>query len=288
MSGQNGQGQGQSPLNPALAKYFNSQSPAIVPRLAISLEATDKCGKTHWALHTAPDPICVVSNDPGTEAIVRKARAAGKTIYHRHLEIPTPPPESKARTTINVKDWDEWRTTWTLVKEMEEAVIADKSIRTYVTDTETERWHLAELAYFGKLQGNANPDVRTKLNADYQQAFWRMYNSRPDLNMILIHKQGKEYKKGPDGKSADWTGQYEIKGFSGIGFMVDMSLRMGWNATLKSFYVEVPGHKTMRHGDPFTLSGKQWWSKDGDYDFGYIAMEVWPETEDRPEVWGLV
>jgi hypothetical protein len=275
-------------MSPALAKYFESKSTgAIVPRLAISVEAMDKCGKTHWALHTAPDPICIISNDPGTEAIVHKARAAGKVIYHRHMEVPTPPPESKARTTINQTSWDEWKKSWEMVKEIEAAVIADTSIRTYVTDTETEKWHLAELAYFGKLQGNQNQDVRTKLNADYCQTFWRMYNTRRDLNMILIHKQGKEYKKGADGK-ADWSGGYEIKGYSGIGFMVDASLRLGWNPTLKSFYVEVPSHKTIRYGDPFTLSGKQWWSNNGDYGFGYVAMEMWPETEERPEVWGLI
>lgn len=266
--------------------FTTTPTSRLIPRLALSLEALDKCGKTHWALMTAPDPIAVVTNDPGTDIIIAKARAAGRKIHKMDLHFPPPPPDSKAHATISQTDWKGWQEAWSKRREAVDAIIAEKSIRTLVDDTETEVWHLAELAYFGKAQGNQNADVRTKLNADYCQQFWKLYNSRPDLNIVLIHKCGKEYKKGSDGK-AEWSGGYELKGYNMIGYLVDASLRMGWNSTAKDFYITVPDNKAIRYGDPFELSGKTWWARSEEYGFGYIAMEMWPETMDTPEYWGL-
>jgi hypothetical protein len=273
-------------VTPTFNSHFSSASALRVPRLAVSLEATDKCGKTYWALMTAPDPVCVISNDIGTASIVALARKAGRRIYTMDLSVPPPPPNVKSHTAINQADWDEWKKAWDKHKSAVDAIIAEKSIRTLVDDTETEVWHLAELAYFGKLQGNQNLDVRTKLNADYQRVFWKLYNERPDLNIILIHKQGKEYKKEGAGKQADWTGGYEIKGYSGIGFLVDASLIMKWDTIRKDFCIRF-ADKAMRYGNPFELVGKSWYSRDEDYGFGYIAMEVFPETQETPEYWGL-
>jgi hypothetical protein len=272
--------------------FASSTTSHIPPRLALSIEGNDKCGKSYWAIMTAPDPIAVITNDPGTLAVVELARRAGKKIHTMPLHFPPPPPSVKRAADINRAEWVEWVTAWDLHRKAMDAIIANKEIRTLVKDTETEVWHLAELSYFGKLQGNQNADVRTKLNADYQQLFWHVYNSRPDLNIILIHKCGKEYKREPqaDGTvKADWTGSYERKGYSGIGFLVDAALCIAWDQTKRDFRLWIPEGRAVRYGSPFELIGKSWYAKDEDnpYGFGWIAMEMWPQTQVNPGYWGL-
>ena len=243
-------------------------------------------GKTYWALMTAPDPIAVIYNDTGTESAIQKARAAGRKIFALQQTF-APPPSNKDAASINKAEWNKWAEGWIQHKAHVESVLAEKGIRTLVKDTETEYWHLAELAYFGKIMGNANPDVRTKLNADYCQFFWHMYHSRPDLNVILIHKSGKVYSKKQGDKPAEFTGAYELKGNSGLGYLIDIPLLVQWDIIKRDFYIQIVDGKTPRYGDPYELVGKRWYARDGDYGFGFLAMEVFPETQMAPEYWGL-
>ena len=69
---------------PTFSSLFKPASDiALPPRLAISLDALDKCGKSHWAIHTMPDlgaGIAIAMTDEGTLHVINKARAAGRKI----------------------------------------------------------------------------------------------------------------------------------------------------------------------------------------------------------------
>jgi hypothetical protein len=269
------------------------QATKTIPRLAVSLEAMDKCGKSHWALHTSPDPIAhVVIND--NILVYQKAVAAGKRIHLMELKYPEPNPAVKAAADIDQKEHQAWILEWVRFKKGMAAVIADKTIRTVVWDTATELWHLAELAHFGKLSGNARIDKRTLLNNDYSAQFWNLYKQRPDLNIILIHRHKKQYvplvdaggKVMTDDKGnakTEWNGKYERSGYNMTGFNVDMTLQCGWDGNKRSFYTRIDSAQATRFGS--NLTGVTWYGEDSG--FANLAMEVFPETQETPEYWGV-
>lgn len=271
-----------------LSRLFTTPESLIqkeIPRLAISLEALDKCGKTHWALFTAPDPICLVTNDPGTAHVLKKARTAAdargprKIPHVMELSYTAPDPSIIKSADIDKADWAVWQKEWARFKAGQAALLRDKTIRTVIWDQGTDMWNLCMLAHFGKIR--AIPQYsRTECNADYSGVFWDLYKGRPDLNMILIHQIGKEYKPNSKGES-DWTGKYEHKGFNKTGYQVDMVVRSGWDGVRKSFYTEIA--QPTRFG--FDMTGKRWYGEESG--FGLLAVEVFPETVLTPEMWGL-
>src|SRR5207244_3234948 len=97
---------------------------------------------------------------------------------------------------VDKMEHQNWYNAWDKLKKAHQAIIANPSIRTLVWDTATEVKNLCELAHFGKLRGNARLDIRGTMNADFTKLFWDLYNKRPDLNMLFIHKVGKQYVKG--------------------------------------------------------------------------------------------
>jgi hypothetical protein len=271
----------------------DSDIPKSKPRLAVSIEALDKAGKTHWALMTAPDPIALVTNDPGTQVVVEKARAAGRTIHQLVLNYQGPTKLTKAKEDINKSEWDQWVVIWNKYNAFVNAVIRDRSCRTWVTDTETDIWHLAELSYFGKLAGNSSMDLRPKLNYAYTELFWNLYRGRPDLNMILIHRLKKKYVK-KEGKNpdapADWNGEYETDGYGRVAFAVDLTLRAEWDPNVRDFVTYFDPKKAFRYYGPDNahILNKRWFGQDPNDPsaFWNLGMEVFPNTVDTPEVWG--
>ena len=278
-----------------LSSYFSTptQAPKTIPRLAVSIDALDKCGKSHWALYTPPDPIAlVVAND--NIHVYQKAVKDGRRIHLMQLEYPSPDPAIMAASQVDKGEHAAQIKEWLRFKSGMNAVKADRSIRTVVWDTATELWHLAELAHFGKLRGNARIDVRTELNADFTKVFWSLYKDRPDLNIILIHRAKKQYEpeldaaghKLKDNKGNDkteWNGKYERAGFGNIGFAVDLSLQAGWDGTKKSFYTRIDPNQATRYGT--SLTGQTWYGEDSG--FVNLALQIFPETESTPEWWGL-
>jgi hypothetical protein len=266
-----------------LSKLFSSPETFTSkeePRLAIQLEALDKCGKTHWALHTAPDPAALVTNDPGTIRVLQKAVAAGRRIpYVMQLDYPDPDPSVTKAAKVDPADHAIWQREWAKYKAGMHAVIQDRTIRTVITDTEDAIWNLCMLAHFGKIR--AIPQhLRTECNSDYSGIFWSLYKQRPDLNLIRIHKLKKEYKPNSKGEN-DWTGNYEAAGFNQSAFQVDMILRAGWDGVRKSFYTEV--NRVTRFG--FELIGQRWYGEESG--FGWLAIEIFPDTAITPELWGI-
>ena len=266
-----------------LTRLFSTPESVIQkdqPRLAIQLEALDKCGKTHWALHTAPDPVMLITNDTGTTHVLKKAIAAGRKIpYVMELSYPDPDPSVTAAKDVAAADHTVWKKEWARYKSGMQALLKDRTIRTIITDTEDALWNLCMLAHFGKIR--AIPQhLRTECNSDYNGLYWSLYKGRPDLNMIRIHRLKKEYKPNSKGES-DWTGKYEAAGYNQSSFQVDLVLRAGWDGVRKDFYTEID--RVTRFG--FNLIGNRWYGVESG--FPWLALAVFPETALTPEMWGL-
>lgn len=273
-----------SAVVPQLSTFFSASPTIEVPRLAISLDALQKCGKTYWALMTAPDPIAVVSNDPGTAHIRNKALALGRRVSMMEVHLAEPDKTIRKQEDIDKAQWQLWVNEWARVKAAHQAIIADKTIRTLVWDEGASMFDLAQLSHFGKLTGNTRQDKRTDLNADFHKLFWDLYKGRPDLNIILIHKLKKQYVKNSDpNKPADWSGKYEREGFNKIGYYVDLSLRLGWDSVKKDYYSEIDAEQSTRYGSE--LCGKRWYGAENS--FTNLALEIFPETILTPEWWGI-
>lgn len=265
---------------PAFGSLFKPSTSIVTPpRLALSLDALDKCGKSHWALYTTPEPVAIVVTDEGTAHVIRKAQADGRKISGV-LDLLYPDAETPGKSEANAAMHGEWVHHWKLFKEGMRAVAADRTIKTLIRDTESEIWQLCQLAHFGRTT-QIPQHLRTQCNADYLSTF-RMVYGRPDLNIVLVHKVKKEYKPNAKGEN-DWTGEYERDGMNKIGFSVDLTLRAGWDGLRRCFYTHAPSTQATRYGS--AVAGKYWYGDDSG--FGYLGIELFPETEMTPEVWGL-
>jgi len=261
------------------------------PRLAVSLDGLEKRGKTYWAIMTPPDPIAVISNDTGTENIVRMAMKKGRKIYGNGIfdvSFKTPDPKVIAAKNVDAEEHAAWQTAWARYKEGIYKIIDDKTIRTVVKDTETGLYELAQLSTFGKLRSNARKDLWAELNAEYCKVFWDLYKGRPDLNIIMIHKSKKQYEKNSKGDEV-WNGKYERAGHKDVGFQVDLTLNCQWDSTMKDFYTEIDVNHPVRYMENRdNLIGKKWFAADENdpSHFAILAMTVFPETELDPGYWG--
>lgn len=255
------------------------------PRLAVSADGRDKRGKTYWSIMTTPEPVAVVSNDTGTDAVIQLALKKGRKIKGKlEVNFETPDPKVIAAKNVEKAQHEEWIKAWTHYKEGIYRIRDDRSIRTLVVDTETGIYDLAQLAVFGKLRSNARKDLWAELNAEYNKLFWDLYKGRPDLNIILIHKAKKQYV---DDKA---TGKFERAGHKDTGFHVDLSLTFNWDGVMSDFYTEIDREQPLRYMENRDqLIGKRWYAGDetNPSHFGYLALTVFPETEIEPEYWGL-
>lgn len=263
-----------------LDQFFALPGLSIYPRLVLSLDASDKEGKTHYALMTTPCPVRVISNDTGTEIIAQKARSKGRDVKVMYLDIPDPNPSVTAARDVDPEDLTQWRKEWERAKSSLLAIGRDKTIRTLVVDTAGKLWNLCLLAHFGKMK-KIPQHLREAPNSDFYSVLWTLYKQREDLNIILLHLMKKRYSPNSKGDQ-EWDGGYERSGWNQIGGYVDMTLRSGWDGVRRSFYTEVDYTRATRFGAE--LSGRRWYGEENS--FWNLGMEVFPETEGTPEVWG--
>lgn len=271
----------------------------VIPRLAISLEANEKCGKTHWALMTAPEPIAVVTNDPGTAIVLDKALRAGRRIpYIIRQEWDKADRAVVSANQIDKSEQEQAKKEWSkfssAVDWLAEGGPEAKAVKTLVIDNGTDLAQLCEQMIFGKLRGNARIDFRADYNDAMTRWFGRLYNERQDLNIIMIHKLKKQYVGA--GEKKDWNGKFERQGFNQVGYLVDMAVRCGWDPSRKDFYTELDPEQNTRFGSE--QLGRKFYSKpynipdasgrpEEPSGFITLAMNVFPETALTPEVWGL-
>jgi len=176
-------------------------------RIILNIEGMDKEGKSHLAL-TAPGPISLIDMDTGLEGVINKF-IKKKKIYRAFFNYHDATSQS------------EWDTMWKKMKQAFLDALATKVIRTLIVDTASEMWELCRMANFGKL-AQVKPHHYAPVNAEFRDLIRKAYDT--DKNLILIHKQKKEYV------DEKWTGNMERAGFGDIGYAVQVNA-ISWRVT---------------------------------------------------------
>ena len=176
-------------------------------RLILNVEGGEKEGKTHFAL-TAPGPIALIDMDIGLEGVVSKF-IKEKKIYVASFNY---------REATDPKQWDEM---WQKMKKCFLDALTNNAIKTLVCDTATEMWELLRMASFGKL-AQVKPHHYAPVNAEFRDLLRKAYDT--DKNLILIHKQKKEYV------DEKWTGNMERAGFGDVGYAVQANV-ISWRVS---------------------------------------------------------
>lgn len=278
------------PQRTELDQFFALPGLSVYPRLVMSLDALDKEGKTHYALITTPPPVVVISNDTGTEIIAQKARAMGRDVRCMYLDMPDPDPSVTRAKDVDLEDLTIWRKEWSRGVAAMEAIGRDRRVKTLVIDTATKFWNLCLLAHHGKIKKIAQ-HLREEPNSAFHKTLWDLYKSRQDLNIVLIHLMKKQYvPSSKPGVDAEWNGKYERQGWRDVGAFCDIAIRAGWDSNRNpyngnkpyGFYTELDESRACRFGTQ--LSGKRWYGEENA--FWNLGMEIFPQTELTPEVWG--
>ena len=186
---------------------FEEASDKEIFRLVMSIEGVEKAGKTHFAL-TAPGPIGLIDMDTGLEGVVSKF-VKDKKIYVANFNY------------RDATSPDEWKAMWGKMKQALMDILVSKLIRTAIVDTASEMWELARMAAFGKLS-QVKGHHYAPVNAEFRDLLHKGLDS--DKNLILIHRQKKEYV------SEQWTGNMERTGFGEVGGAMQANL-ITWRIT---------------------------------------------------------
>jgi len=184
------------------------------PRLIVSLEGLEKCGKTHIAL-TAPGPIAFMNFDNGLEGVVKKFIAAGKKIFLNDYRDREQVLKILAMNAEQTKT--HYAPIWTRFKADYLRALEHPAIRTIIWDTGSEVWELVRLAAFGKLD-KVMPQHYGPVNSEFKALVDIAYSY--DKNLIITHKHKKQYVL--KGEKDAWNGKYERAGFASIGFLVQL------------------------------------------------------------------
>lgn len=268
------------------AAGFNTKPPSLKPpRIACATEGKTKCGKTHWALYTTPEPVSFIMLDPGSIPISDKAIQSGRKIYPKFISH-----NKKANKDEAMNLWKEFRSAV-------RTVMGIKGLRTLVIDTMSEAWEMARLAAFGKLT-QVKGIHYGEVNSEFASLVDEMYYGRPDLNIILVQKVSKLYTKtGDKDEMGSWDGRsMEAKGFGELEYHVDMSLVHGFTKGAGFFFLTKDSEAT-RFGPEY--SGLKFEQKPRDEcSFVELAQFIFAD-EDKcrkmgydpvgadPEYWGV-
>lgn len=240
---------------------FHEMPTETTPRLMISTEAHEKCGKTHFMM-SAPEPIFFLNFDEGYEGVAKKFR------HKRIVKADCIVKPGKGKT--------EYEKQWKKAKEAFILACDSKRFRTVVVDVADEMWELIRLAEFGKLT-QVLPENYGPVNAEFEELM-NFPKSYPGLNAIYAHKVGKEYaKKNPADKRGDWTGKYERKGYKNMGYLVQVNLEhyrfTGDGKT--AFGIRVKNNRI----DPQAFDGLELTTEETNCDFAALAQEFFPEAD---------
>jgi len=193
-----------------MPKGFNKVTDMPPPRRIIQrVGGLEKDGKTHYAF-TAPGPLGVIDMDRGLEGVMEKF-VAEKDIYVRNFRnMPM------ATQKHHEARWEAYESSWW-------ELLRDSTIRTIITDTDTEAWEMARMAYFGRLT-----QIKSHHYAQVNSAFRKLIDGafEADKNLILIARYKKQYvKKNPNSDDSVWNGKHEPAGFTEMPSIVQVNLR---------------------------------------------------------------
>ncbi len=179
-------------------------------RLIISSEGREKTGKSHFGL-TGPAPIIYLNIDIGTEGVVEKFQNEGKRVLIYDVRVPK---ESSKEI---------WSSMWTDFKLRVRKLYSLKS-GTVLWDTATEAYELARLAHFGRLT-EVKPSDYSVVNNEWRDVLRTAYDS--DMNTVFIHKTKAVWRmvaNSRGGSSLTKTNDFELSGFSEMGYMAQVNL----------------------------------------------------------------
>jgi len=186
---------------------FKDEVVQVPRRLIVSVGGREKTGKTHFSL-TAPEPIMFFNIDIGTEGVVGKFQEGfggnpAKQVFMYDVRF--------AHGSSNTSDYAP------LWIDLKQKLTAAWSLGkgTVVIDTASEAHELSRLAAFGKLT-QVMPHHYGPVNAEWRELIRLAYDS--DMNTVLIHKMKPKYVN--DVRTRD----YEIKGFSETGYLVQANV----------------------------------------------------------------
>lgn len=199
------------------AAGFLSVGEPIVPRIILSLQASEKCGKTHFSLETVPGHVAVISFDTGTKSVLEGMRQRQPHKRYHLLQF-KPPKSMVAKGEMTQQDAIE---EWDRLKAALRAVFADKSIRSLAIDTASEMWELCRLAILGKLE-KIPPLKYVEANNEFREWIKEISDDIPGLNLILAHKVKPEYAASANGMG-NKTGKFERQGMGDVPFLSDVN-----------------------------------------------------------------
>ena len=259
-----------------------SPDKVTIPRLMVGSVGFEKVGKTFWAC-TAPGGLGIISTDPGTRDIAEAFVKRGKKV--KFLDL-TSPDDLKAnagkdKLVVYEKEWEKATCGW-------RSFVDDPTIHTLIADTMQEMWGLCRLARLGDLKLKATQYERMNVwevvNREFRELV-KAVSGRPDLNCILIHKYGKEYKDNAKGDSA-WTGKWERQGMKDVPFLVDINVEnymrreIGPDGRVRAVFGvrvvdAVPGGPS--RFNPADVLGAE--LEGSECALGYLGMLAFPETD---------
>lgn len=164
-----------------------------------------------------------------------------------------------------LKDKTHCEKNWDALKSLTMDVLKDPGCGPLIWDTGTFGWELLRMARFGKL-AQVLPHHYGPVNTEFESIFYAAeeYNKI----FIVVHKMGREYKVGKDGKDS-WTGRYERKGYSSMGFVANVALEH-YRTETGGFGVRVLQNKITPATDGAEL-------EDELCSFGVLAWKIWGE-----------
>lgn len=239
---------------------FEEVNRESLPRLVINSTGREKCGKTHFAIHTTPDPIALIDFDIGTEGMVNKG-GAPRRILHRQFTL-----RQQSILDGRTPTQNEYKEEWEAVQLAIRTAIKSKFIRTIVMDTATEAWELARLAEFGKLAGVVARNYMG-VNSDFSGLVRAVYG-RPGLNAVFIDKVKKEYK------NDKWAGKYERTGFGDLPFAAQLVIEHYRDDDEDEGYPF--GIRVMESRHDEELKGEEF--SGAHANFKFIARRIFPKT----------
>jgi len=227
------------------------------PRLIVRIGGLGKRGKTHWAL-TAPGPLAFFDMNDRTEMVVDKFMS-DKDVWMLRYRV-----NRQAEHADWKAQWASFRADWATVCKGDET-------RTLVLDTDTDLWELRRIAEFGR--DSSIPEKYAPLNRDMRQLF-ELVNAS-GKNLVVVSEMKKQYVdwKDADGKrSSGWNGEYEMAGWSGVDFKVQVNLEARYDFDTREF-----GTWVINSGINPAINHEEYW---GDMScFPYLATEAYPDTE---------
>ena len=195
-------------------------------RLICSVDALEKCGKTHFSL-SAPRPLGFIDLDRGLEGVANKFDLSNVYIsdlgeqFARASTMAVEGQDAQQVAKAADKVWAQFRHdfTWGL-----------ENLRSLVVDTGTEMHELIRLARFGKLT-QVMPEMYGPVYGELSALIKQAYSS--DCNLILLHRLKQEYEQSEASsttgrrKPGRPTGRLIRAGYKDMGYLVQLSLRLG-------------------------------------------------------------